>query len=153
LRRPHCARSVARLARVQARNRQLLHRATNRVPKINLNLIFQVAARLVLGFLFRATPASEKLAKQIPEARSFRAAANTAGTRARRKIKSAKIEIDSRSAGIFARWWCAALEVLAVKSVLVVHLPLFRIRQYVVRFLKLLELFFRGLVPRIQVRM
>src|SRR5215472_9842012 len=104
----------------------------------------------MLSFFFRASPTPEKLAEEIAETRSSSASSGSAS--ARIEIKSPEIEVNSRTSGISARRRRSTLEVVAVKAVLVVHLPLFRIGQYVVRFLQLLELFFRGLVSGIQVR-
>ena len=63
------------------------------------------------------------------------------------EIESAEIELHAR-AGIFRRHGPAPL---GVETELVVRLPLLRIRQNVVRFLDLLEFFFRGFIAGIQV--
>jgi len=47
----------------------------------------------------------------------------------------------------------ALREVIAIKSVLVVHLALFGVRKYVIRFLQLLEFFFGRFVAGIQIGM
>src|SRR5882672_6832063 len=65
------ARSVARLASVQSRDRELFHRAAHGIPEIDLELVFQVAARFVLRLHSgAAASAAEKLAEEIAEARS-----------------------------------------------------------------------------------
>ncbi len=134
----------------------LLYCAAHCVPEIDLDLIFQVSARLVLHFHFRAAAPAKELAEQIAETRSpARAARCTRCALAAPEIKSAKIKIDVRAAVIAARRWTtrAWLEIVAVESVLVIHLSLLRVRQHVVRFLQLLEFLFRAFVPRIKVRM
>jgi len=88
------AGAMARFAGIEPCNRQFLHRAANRVPEINLDLIFQVAARLVFRLhAGTAMPAAEKLAEEVTEAR-------TAARRARStaEIEPAKIEINIRLA-------------------------------------------------------
>src|SRR4029077_20630490 len=113
---------------------------------------FQVAARLLLHWHFRAAAPAEKLAEQIAKAASA-ASAGAGCALSAAKIESAKIEIDVRAAILTAsRRPRARLKILAVKSVLVVQLPLLRIRQHVIRFFQLLEFLLRALVSRIQVR-
>src|SRR5882672_9146250 len=141
---------MARFASVQPRDLQLLHGAAHRIPEINFDLILEVAA----GFLLRlyspaasaATP--KKLAEQIAEAARPRAFPSGAA-----KIKPAKVEIH-RGIVIASALWrrSPGIEIVAIESVLVIHLPLLRIRKDVVRFLQLLEFFFGGFVPRIQIR-
>jgi len=140
---------MTRLTSVQTRDLQLLHGAAHRIPEVNLDLILQVPA----GFLLRlyspaaSAAAPKKLAEQIAEAARPRASLRAA------KIKPAKVEIHC---GIFiasALWRRSPrIEIVAIESVLVIHLPLLRIRKDVVRLLQLLEFFFSGFVPRIQVR-
>ena len=60
---------------------------------------------------------------------------------------------DPRSSG-FRPWMrSTGLTVIAIEAVLVVHLPFFRVRQHIVRFLQLLKLFFGGFVAGIQIGM
>src|SRR5260370_9374662 len=71
LRRADGACSMARPASVQPCDRELLHCAAHRIPEINLNLVFQVAAAFGLRLHCGATaPAAEKLAEEIAEAGS-----------------------------------------------------------------------------------
>jgi hypothetical protein len=147
--RTHRAGTVAVLARIKPRDGKFFHRAANGVPEINLNLVFEVVSGLLFRLHLSTASASEKLAEQITEVSPAAGA-----TRPAAKIESAKIKVDvgmtafgSCPAG--SAWW----KVIAVEAMLVVHLPLFRIGENVVRFLKLLELFFRGFVARIQVWM
>src|SRR5262249_56701329 len=90
--------------------------------------------------------AAEEIAKEVGEA-------GTAAILCLAEIKPVKIEIDILSAGFSAARISARRHALAVKAVLIVHLPLFRIGKNVVGFLQLLELFFRRFVSGIQVGM
>src|SRR5258708_10505730 len=150
LRRADGACSMASPASVQPRDRELFHRATHGVPKTNLNLIFQVAAGFMLRLHRGATAsAAEELAEEIAEARS---AAGRAGATA--KIKSAKIKVDVLLSAVAARSTRPGRrKVVAVKAILIVHLPFLRVGEDVVGFLQLLEFFFRGFIARIQIRM
>src|SRR4029077_15869705 len=125
------------------------HRAADGIPEINLNLVFEVVSGLLFRLHLSPATAAEKLAEQITEVSPAAGA-----TRPAAKIESAKIKVD---VGIPAFGPCPAgsawRKVVAVEAILVVHLPLFRIGENVVRFLKLLELFFRGFVAGIQVGM
>src|SRR5215831_12201735 len=82
--------SMTSFASVHPRDGKLFYGAAHRVPKINLQLVFQVAAWFVLRFRGRAAPPAKKLAEQITEA----CAAPTARASADRK--SAKIKIHAR---------------------------------------------------------
>src|SRR5947199_1011783 len=138
---------MTRLAGVHPRDRKFLHRAAHGVPEIDLELVFQVAARFVLR-LSGATAPAKKLAEEVTKARS------TSCARASAKIKSAKIKIHPGvacafvSAGITSR-----RQILAVEAVLVVHLPLLRVGEHVVGFLDLLEFFLRSFIAGVQVGM
>ena len=138
---------MTRLARVQPRDLQLLHRTAHRIAKIDFDLVFEVAAAFPLWLHRPAAVATEKLTEEIAEVPAARASLRSAST----KIESPEIKIHSGIA-TRVRGPCSRLEIVAVKAVLVVHLPLLGIGQNVVGFLQLLELFFRGLIPRIQVR-
>ena len=130
LRSSHRARSVARFTRIHPRDLQFLHRAAHRIPEINLDLVFQVAARFVLRLRCRgAAPPAKELAEQIPEAR---AAAFAAARQNRiRQNQNSRFPPPLRSAAITRR-----RRIVAIESVLVVHLALLRVRQHVVRFLQ-----------------
>ncbi len=143
-----CARAVARVARVEARDGQFLDGAADGVPEVDFDLVFEVAAGLVFGFRAAAPPAAEKLAEEI--AKTCVAALRA---RAAAKIKAAKIEIDVFSALLVSGPGTARRNIVAVKAVLVIHLALFCIGKNVVRFLQLLEFFFGGFVAGIQVGM
>ena len=54
------ARAVARFASIEARDGQFLDGAANGIPKVNFDLIFEVAAGLMLRFFAAAAAASEK---------------------------------------------------------------------------------------------
>src|SRR4029077_11999808 len=150
LRRADRAGSMAGLASVQPRDLQLLHRPAHCIPEINLDLILKVAAGFLLRLDNTAAPAtaSEKLTEQIAEAARASAFASRAA-----KVESAKVKIHRGVVIASAmRRRRARIEIVAVEPVLIVHLPLLGIGEDVVRFLQLLEFFFRGFVPRIQVR-
>src|SRR5207302_9154181 len=148
-RRARAAGAMARLAGVQLRGGTLLYGPAHGVPEITRDLLFQVAAGFVLRFHRGATAtAAEKLTEEITEAG---AAARRAGPAA--KIKSVKIKVDVLLPSVAAGTaWSARRKVFAVETVLVVHLPLLGIGEDVVGFLQLLNLFFCGLVARVQVR-
>src|SRR5207247_336960 len=69
LRRAHRPGAVTGFARVHSGDRELLHRAAQRVPEFNLDLVFQVAARLVFRPTDVAAPRAKKLAEKVPETR------------------------------------------------------------------------------------
>ena len=148
------ARAVAHAAHVQPRDAQLLHRAAHRFGKRDLDLKFQVAARLALVGLARRVLAAKYLAEEIAEARSA-SAARAASTA---KIESAEIEMNvfRRPAAAVtissARRRSSALP-RRVETELVVHLAFLGVRKNFVGFLNLLEFFFGGFVAGIQVRM
>src|SRR5258707_14154250 len=100
---------------------------------------------------FRGAATMEESAEQSAKARTTGACSGSGLASA--KIESPKIEIDVCAAVIPARRGTRSrLKILAIKSVLVIHLSFFRIRQHVVCFLHLLEFLFRRFVPGIQVR-
>src|SRR5580704_14642540 len=140
------------LASLHPRDLNLLHRAADGIPEVDLDLIFQIAAGLLLHFHFPAASAAEELAEQVAETCAA-GASGRARAAAGIEIKSAEIKIDAGITGIASRRRGTRLIVVAIKSVLVVHLAFLAIRQHVVRFLQLLEFFFRSLVAGIQVRM
>src|SRR5579863_470414 len=113
---------MARIARIETRDRQLLHCTTDSVPKIYFDLILEVAAGFLLWLFAAASPASEKLAKEIAEAAS---AALCSGAAA--KVKASENEIYAFAVGFVpaASAWAARRNVVAVKAVLVVHLAFF----------------------------
>src|SRR5271169_4515427 len=142
------ARSVARVTSVESRDGQFLDGATNGIPKVDLDLIFEVAPGLMLRFFAAAAPTAKKLAEEVAETciAALRA-------RATAKIKAAKIEIDAFSVLLRRASGPAGRNIVAVKAVLIVHLPLFCVGENVVGFLQLLEFFFGGFITGIQVRM
>ena len=146
LRRAHRPGAVTGFARVHSGDRELLHRAAQRVPEFNLDLVFQVAARLVFRPTDVAAPRAKRLAEKVPETRP---AARPAGSAA--EIKSAKVKVHAGIACALPAWIAPRRQILAVEAVLVVHLPLLRVGEHVVGFLDLFEFFFRSLVARIQV--
>src|SRR5437016_13634594 len=90
LRRAHRPGAVTGFARVHSGDRELLHRAAQRVPEFNLDLVFQLAARLVFRPTDVAAPRAKKLAEKVPETRP---AARPAGSAA--EIKSAKVKVHA----------------------------------------------------------
>src|SRR5579883_2623342 len=144
------ASAAAGFASVHARNLHFLDGAAHGVPKIDFDLIFEVAP----GFHFRlgrsaAAADIEELAEEIAEAGAPARASSAA------KIEAFEIEIDSRFArtrsGAGAR--SAGREIIGVKAVLVIHLALLGVGKNVVGFLKLLEFLLGGFVAGIQVGM
>ena len=136
---------MAIFARVQTRDLQFLHRSANRIPKVNLNLVLQIAA----GFFLRlhgdaVAPAAKELAEKIAE----RGASGLPS-----EIETPKIKIDVLPASLRAWPVIPRRDIVAIEAVLVVHLALLRVGEDVVGFLQLFELFFRGFVARIEVRM
>ena len=146
LRRPDCSCPVASLASIHPRNRYLLHRAAHGVPEIDFDLIFEVRARFAFRFRNRAAASAKKLAEEIAETRS-------AGARTTAEIKATKIEIHSGlTRALPSSRIAARRQVVAVEAILVVHLPLLRVREDVVGFLDFLEFFFGSFIAGIQVR-
>ena len=166
-------------AHVAPRDIQLHHPAADRRPERHIDLIFQIAARF-RPFLrrFASPPASENTGKNVfePAARSARCFPTASASPFKQigKIKSAEIDVarsswlatasrkaSTKSARPRPRLSAAArvsvrrrrIDVVRVKPQLVVNLPLLRIAENVIRFGKRLELFFRGFVARIDVRM
>src|SRR5580700_10341748 len=137
------AASMAHIAHIEPRETQLLHRPAHRLCKRDVDLIFQIGPRLLFHSLLCRILAAEKLAEQIAETRSSATCPHSTAS-ASAKIKSAKIEMNifRRSAITRSLWRYSSLP-RHVESKLVVHLPLLRVRQNVVRFLYLLEFFFR----------
>src|SRR5437870_5290063 len=148
LRRAHRPGAVTGFARVHSGDRELLHRAAQRVPEFNLDLVFQVAARLVFRPTDVAAPRAKKLAEKVPETRP---AARPAGSAA--EIKSAKVKVHAGIACALPAWIAPRRQILAVEAVLVVHLPLLRVGEHVVSFLDLLEFFLRSFIAGVQVGM
>ena len=116
------------------------------IPKTNFHAVFEVSAGFFIGpGIFRASAcaaAAKKLAEQIAETCAAGAA----------KIESAEINLAALRLTLrAARRRAGAL--IRIKSVLVVHLALFRIGKNVVRFLNLLEFFFGRFVAGIQIGM
>src|SRR5712664_483705 len=151
LRRSDRARAMAGFAGVQPRDLQLLHPAADRIPKINFDLVFQVAA----GFLLRlhGAPAATAAAKELAEKVAEAACAGTFASRAA-KVESAEVEahrgfVIASAAGRRGSW----MEIVAVEAVLFVHLPLLGVGEDVVGFRKLLEFFLGGFIAGIEVRM
>src|SRR5215472_9492384 len=122
------AASVTHIAHIQSGETQLLHRPAHRLGKANVDLIFQIGARLFLSCLLRGILAAEELAEQIAETRS--STARPRSTRASAKIKSAEIKMNifRRSAVTCSLWRHSSRH---VESKLVVHLPFLRVRQNV----------------------
>src|SRR6202050_4953222 len=67
LRGTDCAGAVACVAGIKARDGQFFDGASNRVPEVDFDLIFEVAAGLVLRLFGCAAAAREKLAEEIAE--------------------------------------------------------------------------------------
>ena len=112
-------------------------------PESNFDLVFEAGA----GFrarrrLGRRATAAEILAEQIAEARAATASASA-------KIESAEIEMHVVAAR--APWHSTRAR--SFKTILIVHLAFLGVGQDVVGFLHLFELFFRGFIARIKVRM
>src|ERR1700689_320625 len=61
------SRAMAHAARVQTRDAQLLHRAAHRFRESDLDLKFQIAARLAVVGPPRRRPSAENLAGKNPE--------------------------------------------------------------------------------------
>jgi hypothetical protein len=148
LRGTDCASALARLAGVEARDGQFFDGAADGVPKIDFDLIFEVAAGLMFGFFTATAATTEKLAEEIAETRAAALRARAAA-----KIKAAKIKIHAFAVLLVSAPGTAGRDVVAVKAVLVVHLAFFRVGENVVGFLQLLEFLFGGFVARIQVGM
>src|SRR5262249_38395554 len=147
--RPDRAGAMAGFARIEARDLQLFHRAAHRIPKVNFNLIFERTARFSLFLDTHAAPASaEKLAEKV--AKTCPSPGPAAGRAS--KIESAKVKIDVAFAACGGPV-LTGRNVVAVEAVLVVDLSLLGVRQYVVGFLQLLELFLGRLVAGIEVGM
>src|SRR2546430_14988244 len=97
---------MAGLASFHARDLKFLYGAANGIPKVDLDLIFEIAAGLLLNFeVTAATAAAEKLAEEIAEA------GTTAGTgtarctrRAAPEIEPAKIKVDIGGVTRFVSW-------------------------------------------------
>src|SRR5690348_10415198 len=136
---------MALVASLQPRDGDFFHRAAHRFAERNINLIFQIAARLFFVSL-RRVRAAKYLAEKILEARSARSA----------EVEAAKIELHILRRSARARSASTGIPALKIrpgKAELVVHLAFFRVRKVFVRFLYLLEFFFCGFVPGIQVGM
>src|SRR5580704_6876375 len=120
------------LASLHPRDLNLLHRAADGIPEVDLDLIFQIAAGLLLHFHFPAASAAKELTEQVAETCAT-GATGRARAPAGVEIKSAKIKIDAGIIGIASRRGSTRLIVIAIESVLVVHLALLGVRQHVVR--------------------
>ena len=146
LRLPDASRAMAIRAGVEARDGKLLHGSVHGFPERDFDLVFQARARLRIrrGRFGRRCTAAKILAEKIAEtgARAATAAASS-------KIKSAEIEIYV----IAVRGTRRSARARSFKTKLIVHLPLLGVGEDVVRFLHLLEFFFRRFVARVQVRM
>src|SRR5580692_7141860 len=142
------ARAVARFAGVEARDGQFFDGAADGIPKVDFDLIFKIAARLVFRFLAAAAPAAEKLAEEIAETRVAALC-----SRAAAKIKAVEIEIDTFPVLLPSSPRTAGRNVVAVEAVLVVHLAFFRVGEDVVGFLQLLEFFLAGFIAGVEIGM
>ena len=60
-------RAVARIASIEARDIEFLDGAAHSIPKVDLDLIFEVAAGFVFRFFAAAAAAAKKLAEKIAE--------------------------------------------------------------------------------------
>src|SRR5882672_1942917 len=90
LRGAHRTRSMTCLARVEPGDRKLFHRAAHGIPEVDLDLVFQVAARFVLRFHPGASAAAaEKLAEEITEACSAARCSRPAA-----EIESTEVKIN-----------------------------------------------------------
>ena len=144
---------MTRVANIQARKTKLLYRSAHGLGECNVDLIFEIIARLAFRRCLRGVGPSEKLAEKISKTG---AAAGPTGSLAcsAAKIEPAEVKmyvLGGASAAV-ARSGTPALAG-NIESELVIRLPLLGIGKGVVRFLNLLEFFFCGLVTRIQVRM
>jgi len=129
------ARPAAGRATLQVRDGQFFHRAAHRFPETDGNLVLQVRAGLL--YLRPRAASAEKLAEQVAET----------GAATPAEVVSVEVELHP---GVFRRRRSPAVR---VESKLVVSLALLGIGENVVRFLNLLEFFFRGLVTGIEVGM
>src|SRR5690348_5143792 len=84
------ASAVTGLAGIQPGDSQFLDGTADSVPKIDFDLILEVAAGLVLRLGADAAPTSKKLTEEIAETSSATLRARTAA-----KVKAAEIEVDA----------------------------------------------------------
>src|SRR4029077_6398909 len=129
---------------------QLFHRSAHRFRKRNVDLVFQIRSGLFFSCCLRGILAAATLAEQIAETCPASRACSPASAA---KIESPEIEVNifGRSAAIASPGRGPASLPRHIESELVLHLPLLGVRQYLVRFLDLLEFFFRGFVAGIQI--
>jgi hypothetical protein len=80
-------------------------------------LVFEIVARLVFRLHLGSAATAEELAEEVAKVSATRASSTT-------EIKPAKVEIHPSVAGFRAGPRAGPWEVVAVKAVLVVHLPL-----------------------------
>src|SRR5262249_15623606 len=145
LRCPDRTGSVARFAGVQPRDLQFLYAAANRVPEIDLELIFERAAFFGLLFHCAGPAAAKETAEEVAEA----CAAGLAAA----EIEAAEIKVDVALATARSGAVVAGRYVFTVEAILVIHLALLGIRENVVGFLQLLEFLLGGFVAGIQIGM
>src|SRR5580704_9659203 len=132
---------MAGFARFHARDLQLFHGAPDGVPEIDLDLVLEVTAGLLLDFHFStATAAAKELAEEVAKAcATAGASANGPGraaATASAEIEAAKIEVYvwSAAAGFLSWGRTAGLVVVGVEADLIVHLTFFCVGQNVVSF-------------------
>ena len=148
---------MARSTHVLPRDVQPYLRAANGLPEIHVQAVFQVGA--FFGSARRlgaAAPTAEELAEDV--AKRARSGVVLSGRAARalvhvlREIESAEAHARLRSRARPASR-TTGRNVIGIKSVLIVDLPLLRIAQNVVGFLNFLEALFGRFVAGIQVGM
>jgi len=88
LRRPHRARSVAGLAGIEPRDLNFLYSAANRVPKINLDAVFEVRTFFRFVAHTRAAAPAEERTEQVAKTPAAYAA-----TAAAAEVEAFEIEV------------------------------------------------------------
>src|SRR5208282_156583 len=163
---------------IAPRDIQLHHAATDRGPERHVDLVLKIAARLRPLFGSLTVPAASEDAREDVAAAAARAARTLTPASARPleqigKVKAPEINVArsarpmasrkaaAKVAGASPRLSAAArislgrsrIDIVGVKPELIVNLPLLGITEDVVGLGKSLELFFRRLVPGVDVRM
>ena len=134
-------------------------RPPDRLPEIDAERVFEVRAALRCRRFLAVAALSEKLGEQVLEsAARFRGRPRASGRPRAARLGLGKIigEIESReshSRSLILLAPAGRESAVGIESLLIVHLPLLRLTQDVVRFLQLLEAVFGGLVAGIEIRM
>src|SRR5262249_18035943 len=144
---------------------QAHHRAADGVPETDVNLVLKVGARFRLPLHGSAAPAAEHTGKNVSKAASLPSASEIG------KIKPAEIERHFLGLRAATSKWsgakstgaeasasrvclrCSRINVVRVKTELVVDFALLGVAQYVVGLRNFLELFFCLLITRIYIGM